>query len=92
MDGMLWGPGADAELAYRRERIESVRRGRRPGAGTGSDAAAGRGTARHRRPGRATRAGRTARTALGVGARASMPGADPARGWSLPGSGAWPAA
>ncbi len=79
MDGMLWGPGAEAALAYRRERIDGTRRAaaRRAAGRTG-------GHARHRRARRAERPGRHARVAA--------PGADPARGWVLPGSGAWPAA
>ena len=76
MDGMLWGPGAQAELAYRRERIEQLR-----GAGARDARRASRavgGAARHRRAGRAS--------------RTTPPVAGPARGWALPGSGAWPAA
>jgi hypothetical protein len=76
MDGMLWGPGAQAELAYRRERIAGLMgdgaRGRRPvPAGAGEP---GRGW--RRRPARAARRSQ----------------ATPERGWALPGSEAWPAA
>ncbi len=88
MDGMLWGPGAEAELAYRRERLEELR-------GAGAGRAAHRAV-RSGRPGGSGvvggRAARHRRRGLASARAVAVRPAGAARGWALPGSGAWPAA
>ncbi|QCB94650.1 hypothetical protein [Cellulomonas shaoxiangyii] len=82
MSTTMWGPALDAEIAYRRERVQDALASARAPHGDREDDAprttAAQGTGRHA-------SGRHASGGHGSGR-------GPGRRWVLPGSGAWHAA